>query len=310
MNKKVALVVIYTHRYDKNIPIIEKIYGDKFSHIFHIVPFYNGDKSNVITVYEHSHRYEGYIMQALNHFYDKDFEHYFFISDDIIVNPVINEHNFQEHLNLGPDDSFLCEFITLHERAPGHKWKRVRDAYEYQTKPFGCEFINELPPYDEALALFNRVGLSIKPLNFDQIYYNERFSVSMLHKKDYIKKILRQIKHRNTKFQLRYPLVGGYSDLFAVSGTTIKQFARYCGIFAASNLFHELAIITAMVLATPNIRLGKDIKLQGKALWTDEEMGELTPFSNNLTKLMDNFPPGYLFLHPVKLSQWKLENNQ
>jgi len=307
MNKKVALVVIYTHRYDKNIPIIEKIYGHKFSHIFHIVPFYNGTKSNVIPVYEHSHHYQGYITQALNAFYDESFEHYFFISDDIIVNPAINENNLQEQLKLGPGDSFLCELISLHQLEKGHNWMRVKNAYEYRTKQFGCEFINELPTYDEALAAFGKVGLDIKPLNFNQIYGHEKFSLQSVAKKGYLRKAARQIKHRNTEFHLQYPLVGGYSDIFVISGKSIKQFARYCGIFAASKLFHELAIITAMVLATPNIRLGKELDLQGKALWTDEELNELTPFSNNLTKLLANFPAKYFFLHPIKLSQWKLE---
>jgi len=309
MKKSVALIVIYTHRYDKNISVVEDIYRDKFSNIFHIVPFYDGNKSNVIPVYEHAHRFHGYITQALNSFYNKDFQHYFVINDDLILNPVINEDNYQEHLCLGPDDCFLPEIITLHERKPGHKWKRVREAYEYNTKPFGCEFINELPTYDQAIEAFRKVGESIKPLNFDQIYYNERFSIGSLLKKGYAKKLLRQYKHKNTEFNLKYPLAGGYSDTFVVSGSSIKLFARYCGIFAASNLFHELAIITAMILTTPNIKFEKDLKLQGKAFWTDEEMEELAPYSNSMTKLLANFPSKYLYLHPIKLSKWKMEKN-
>jgi hypothetical protein len=309
MNKKVALIVIYTHRYDKNIPIVEKIYKDRFSHIFHLVPFYNGGKSNVIPVYEHAHRFQGYITQGLNHFYDKDFQHYFFINDDLILNPVINEDNYQEHLRLGPDDSFFPEFISLHELKPGQVWKRVKDGYEYRTKQFGCEFINELPSYEEALASFKKVGLTIEPLTFDQIYHNEKLSISALPKKGYIRKQIRQIKHKNTEFHLKYPLVGGYSDTLVVSGSVIKKFAHYSGIFAASCLFHELALTTALVLSTPNIKLEKDLKLQGKAFWTDEELKtELAPFGNSMTKLLENFPPGYLYLHPIKLSQWKSDS--
>lgn len=51
---KIALMVIYNHRYDNNIPIIEDLYNNKFSHIYHIVPFYDGDKRNVISVYDSS----------------------------------------------------------------------------------------------------------------------------------------------------------------------------------------------------------------------------------------------------------------
>jgi hypothetical protein len=44
MSSTVALVIIYNHRYDKNIDILESIYANRFSNIFHIVPFYDGDK--------------------------------------------------------------------------------------------------------------------------------------------------------------------------------------------------------------------------------------------------------------------------
>ncbi|MDD2205616.1 MAG: hypothetical protein PHU62_09970 [Bacteroidales bacterium] len=32
---KIALLVLYNHRYDKNIPIIEKIYEGKFSYLLY-----------------------------------------------------------------------------------------------------------------------------------------------------------------------------------------------------------------------------------------------------------------------------------
>ena len=50
----VALVVIYNHRYDGNISIVEDLYRERFREIFHLVPFYDGDRPNVIPVYESS----------------------------------------------------------------------------------------------------------------------------------------------------------------------------------------------------------------------------------------------------------------
>ncbi len=52
MEKKLALLVVYNHRYDKNIPVIDKIYQNRFSHVFHLVPFYDGEQENVIPVYD------------------------------------------------------------------------------------------------------------------------------------------------------------------------------------------------------------------------------------------------------------------
>ena len=211
MNKQVALIIIFNHRYDKNIPLLGKMYSGRFSNIYYIVPFYDGDQKNVIPVYEHSFRFQGYITQALDKFFDNQYQRYFFIADDLVLNPAINEDNYREHLKLSEKDSFLSEIITLHERRPENWWSRIRQAYEYNPKAPGCEITNELPTYDQALDLFKKAGQEIKPLTFHQIYQSEKFSISSLAQKGYLKKMLRQIKYRNTKFNLKYPLVGSYS---------------------------------------------------------------------------------------------------
>ena len=76
---KVALIIIYNHKFDRNIDILENIYKDRFSNIYHLVPFYTGDKSNVISVYENSHYFQGYVAQGFKSYFKEEFEHYFFI---------------------------------------------------------------------------------------------------------------------------------------------------------------------------------------------------------------------------------------
>jgi hypothetical protein len=56
---EVALIVIYNHQYNKNIDVVETIYTKRFTHIFHLVPFYTSNKPNVISVYENSFYSEG-----------------------------------------------------------------------------------------------------------------------------------------------------------------------------------------------------------------------------------------------------------
>src|SRR6218665_624801 len=104
---KVALVIIYNHQYNKNIEKLEEVYGNWFSHIFHLVPFYAGDKPNVIAVYESSYYFQGYVAQGLKRFFSPEFDHYLFIGDDLMVNPVINENNYSLHLNLDVKTSFI-----------------------------------------------------------------------------------------------------------------------------------------------------------------------------------------------------------
>jgi hypothetical protein len=168
--EKVALIVIYNHRYDENIEIIENIYKGRFSSIYHLVPFYDGNRANVFPVYESSYYFQGYIAQGFQHFFHKEFAHYFFIEDDLILNPLINEFNFREHFNLSDSTSFLPGFISLHKQPLNRYWPRVKEAFFYNINQPGTEALKEIPAYDEAVKAFLKLGLTIGPLAFDQIW--------------------------------------------------------------------------------------------------------------------------------------------
>ena len=121
--------------------------------------------------------------------------------------------------------------------------------------------------------------------------------------------VFRAIKSRLTKetYSLSYPIVGSYSDIAVVSAKSIRSFCHYCGVFAATRLFVEVALPTALVLSAFKITTEKDIELRGKALWTAEEHHELDKYEGSLVQLLEEFPSDYLYLHPIKLSKWELE---
>ena len=167
MENTVALIIIYNHQYNANIEILERIYGDKFDDIYHLVPFYNGEKTNVIPVYECSYYFQGYIAQGFKKFYKSKYEHYFFVADDMILNPQINQYNYKKKLKLNLNSCFLPNFITLHERKTW--WPRVHEAFNWNINFSGVEAINQIPTKNEALQLFDNFGLEVKPLAFDQI---------------------------------------------------------------------------------------------------------------------------------------------
>jgi hypothetical protein len=103
----VALIIVYNHQYNANIDILENMYSKRFRNIFHLVPFYRGDKHNVISVYENSFYFQGYVSQAFKVFFSSNFEHYFFIGDDLILNPLINQENYKFFFKLKKDSSFF-----------------------------------------------------------------------------------------------------------------------------------------------------------------------------------------------------------
>ena len=106
------------------------------------------------------------------------------------------------------------------------------------------------------------------------------------------------------RYSLSYPIVGSYSDIFVVNSKSIKLFCHYCGVFAALKLFVEIALPTSLVLSANEIVEEKDLKLQGKALWTKKQHQELDKYENSLKQLLVKFPSNYLYLHPIKLSKW------
>ena len=294
--------------------------NNRFTNIYHLVPFYNGNKKNVIPVYECSYYFQGYISQGLKSYFKEDYTHYFFISDDLLLNPIINEINYFEHFNLNPHSCFIPGFVNLHDRFNNlndmeEYWPRVSDAFHWSINFRGVEAENQLPDYGKAIQKFQEFDLNIEPLRFNQIWkisysfrdwirffiYRQLFS--------HIKLILRFIYSKliNKKYYLSYPIIGSYSDIFIISSDTIKEFCHYCGVFAATRLFVEVGLPTSLVLSAKEIITEKDLKFQGKALWTKEQYQELDKYDSSLKQLLKDFPKNYLYFHPIKLSKWNTE---
>ena len=88
------------------------------------------------------------------------------------------------------------------------------------------------------------------------------------------------------------------------------QLARICGIFAAMNLFVEIAIPTAIMLTFDRTRVITRQEI-GKfnARTRADDFGE--KYNNSLSKLFQNWDDNLLFIHPIKLSRWsEKEDNE
>ncbi len=306
---KVALIVIYNHQYIKNIHVIEKIYKNSFSNIYHLMPFYTGDKMNVIPVYGNSLYFQSYISQGFKSFFKEEFDYYFFIADDLILNPSITEKNYTSYFNLNGNNSFLSSLINLHE-VTGF-WNRVKEAYQYTVRVPGVEIGNLLPEYEEAIQLFKDHNLKMGELRYHQISKKIKFSKTK-SLKGFIYWLFHHYKrqvNKNKRYKLPYPLVGGYSDIVIVHSASIKLFCHYSGIFSSTNLFVELGIPTSLVFSAKKITTEKELAFQGKALWSKEESTLLDKYQNKLSNLLTDFPKDYLYIHPIKLSAWTKNEN-
>ena len=292
MEKKIALLVIYNHRFDKNIPLIDKMYEGRFSHVYHIVPFYDGTKENVIPVYASSHYFQSYISQAYTHLRNKGFTHYFVVADDMILNPVINETNIWDVTGLNEDECMYPSEFWILQKLPWC-WSWIDNVLHYNPKIKGVEIEHILPSIKEAEESFRFHNLPVSKIPLRSIY-QPPFKDLLLH-----------LPRLPFSRKLKYPLVAGYSDIFMVTADVMDNFCKYCGAFAATNLFVEAAIPTSLVLSAKKIRKESSLKLHSGALWGKDFELFNKKYNFSLELLKSNFPNDKLFIHSIKLSKWK-----
>jgi hypothetical protein len=298
---RAALVVLYNHKYDRNIPKVEAIYRDRFPDLFHLVPFYSGAQPNVIPVYENSMFFQGYIAQGARSFVRPEFAHYIFAADDMVLNPAISAASYRAIFKLDAGASFLPLLESL--PASAKYWPNYRNAVLFDPfSKYGVEVRDELPSAPQAARLLARHGVVNGEFSFIQVYGRARVRVLGRYLVD-------RLARRGSLRRTRYPLARSYADLAIVSAACIREFCHYCGVFAATDLFVELAIPTALAFAAESIVMEKDLALRGKALWSAAEQSEeLDRYGKQLGELIRGFPPDCLYIHPVKLSTWSFEN--
>ena len=305
---KACLIIVFNHRYDKNIPVIEKIYQNRFSAIYFLVPFYNGSHPNVIPVYESSNYFQSFFAQGFHRFFKEEFTHYLFVGDDCILNPAIDETNLYEKTGLKPGADFIPGLFTQDSITEGGWWHAPK-GIEFFTNRRGAEIARELPSREEALRRFQHHKLEIAPLTAKNIFGNKKLNglswwQSPLYKQFFLKVKWKQYR-KNGKIELPYPVAASYADVLIITKEIIAEFCRYCGIMAAAGLFVEIAIPTALVLLSKKIMQENELLLSGKALWKPSEIEEVeNNFGKSLARLMKEFPRNQLHYHPIKLSRW------
>jgi hypothetical protein len=307
----VALIIIYNHRFDANIPKLEKIYENRFSTIYHLVPFYDGDLPNVIPVFENSFYFQGYIPQSKHILNKINASHFVFVGDDLILHPDINENNILNELKVSKDGAFLpftWGMISKISMEWPNTFPSINSFYlEDFLLHHSPDWKKILPERDIAIQKLKKLGFTTGKLNYkllkgeNKSYNYPRFKITL---KEYLKLF---IKRRRTP---AYPLLTGYSDMFILPKNKLEKFSEYCELFRQMRLWVEVAIPTALVLTIDNLVFEKDTKWNGTTYWDGINSEVMNKRYNSLDysfeKLSRDFGKNELFIHPVKLSKWNL----
>jgi hypothetical protein len=316
VKEKIAAIFLFNHKFEPNVAKLESLYGDRFSHRKYVMPF--GTASDkVIPVLETSYRFSGHLAQARDRILEDDVTHYVIISDDLIVNPALNETNIISKLGLGPSSGYIKSLGTLDDLRY-RWWRSLMIVNDFERTERYFDYKAELPPAPEARARFEAMGLRFPkpvPRSIEEWRFALRVLPKFLNRTDW-----GTIYTKHGK-PAPYPLLCGYSDFFVVPGHAMKKFLYYCGVFASLNVFAEAAVPTALALAVddvvtelkpgelfddPNAARNADARFKGIEFWTAEE-GEAfaARFGSEMTRLTTEFPSDWLYVHPVKLSRWR-----
>lgn len=310
-------VFIFNHRFERNLDKLDTLYADRFPERTHLMPFARSDRSDVYCVHETSWQFSGHVAQGAAAYIDDAATHYVFISDDLILNPSLNADNIVRELGLDADTGYIKSLAPLD--AQRYRWHRALPAtIALRRNGGGFDWRVELPPEDEARAKFRDMGLVD--------------SLPRLHSAgeaiDALRKLLPAAGYLTAPWAVKlygrpsdYPLLMGYADFFVVPAAAIRRFAHLCGVFAALDIFAEVAVPTALALACdrvvtelvpgerfvdPEAQRLLDRPWQGVEFWDPAQTPAFAKrFGNQLSRLIDDFPPDMLYVHPVKLSQWR-----
>lgn len=314
--EKISAVFLFNHKFEPNVPKLESLYGDRFSRRKYVMPF-GTSSDKVIPVYETSYRFSGHLSQARDRILEDDVTHYVIISDDLVVNPALNETNIISKLGLGPNSGYIKSLAGLDDMR--YRWWRslmiLNDIHRVETY---FDYKAELPPAREAQSRFEKLGLRFPkpvPRSSQEWKFALRVLPKVLNRTDWA------TIYTKNGMASPYPFLFGYSDFFVVPGKAMKAFLHYCGVFAAMNVFAEVAVPTALALAVddvvtelkpgelfddPNAEREPDARFKGIEFWDGREMEAFaTQFGNDVARLTTEFPQDWLYVHPVKLSRWR-----
>ena len=294
---EICLSFVFNHQYEKNIPKLRELYGNRFSTIRYLSPFSRSKEVDVIPIFESSIQFQGYFAQAFIHL-PKDCEYYVFCGDDLIINPCLNENNLINALNCN-DSSYIKYLNPVWEHS--FAWHKFEECNQFTEKEYSIPYHNLLPSRNALLKIYENHGFKYRNVGFHNLNGIKEKRITTNRIKSGISYFLRN----GNKRYINYPLVEGYSDLIVVPQGHLELFCHYCGIFAAMNLWVDAAIATALILSGSEIRTEKDSNYSGTEYWNGEEIiNRLKPIDNKLDKIGEIFEKDELYIHPIKLSSY------
>lgn len=113
MNPRVCVCVLMNHPFPRNIPLLRRLYADRFSTLLFLMPLERmPDDPDVITIYRGSYVHAAYVTDAREQLRAISCDYFIFVHDDVLLNPSLDENSFRALFPLGPGDAYISRFGT------------------------------------------------------------------------------------------------------------------------------------------------------------------------------------------------------
>lgn len=307
-----SALFMYNSRFEPNVDRLERLYKNRFDRRHHIMPFAKVKRPEVIRVAETGWYFHGHLAQAARQLDEPDVTHYVLISDDLVLNPRLDQSNLLEALQIDRQTAWIKSLATADELRFSWNWA-AGGACQMQRMR-GQDTFAMLPPAEEARALMERHGLSFgRPVPKSLNDWNFLLCTVRRQSRFLWLDGLTMFGRSGP-----YPLAVGYADFLILPAHAFRQFIDLIEIFAALNLFVEMAIPTALAMIYDRIATELEIgqgfrdpaaRRRGDAPLKGIELANGNAFADGLGRSMErlttDFPDDWLYAHPVKLSQWR-----
>ncbi len=312
---QVKALFLFNHRFEANMPVLDRIYDGRFSKRHFIMPFASQAGPRISRVVEQGRNFSGHLAQSARDWVEPGITHYVVVPDDLLLNPRIDEGNIIAALKLAPGQAYIKNLVSADALRYAWPWAGEAAA-TFRRASRMLDTAALLPDAAAAEARFRAMGITFPGpgARVRDMTLAARLAQMKKAKRSFMDAVSLRGQPAG------YPLLAGYSDFLVIPAEAVEDFVHYCGVFAALNIFAEVAVPTALALAADHVRteltinshfhdenppLRDDDGLHGVELWNAADKARHAGLlDGSLDQICRNFPADWLYIHPVKLSRY------
>ena len=152
--KKPTLVIIFNNPHIENVPKLAKFYGKRFSRIFYILPCLEGSEwrqkykaYNIIPLHYRAELFQFAMANGFEQYRHWNTSHYIFAQDDCLINPLVNEDNYQSFFKISAGQSYTNDYGELESCYSLLPWR----SDNFATHQMPSHLLNNKPSFRRVL---------------------------------------------------------------------------------------------------------------------------------------------------------------